>query len=96
MRLGKHLGLFFPWSDGIGTVGIKVGRFYADIFWSDWSSLQNDEGYTSLSCMMAYPSCLLPSGIYLRMPWFQVRSRIVGGGQYYLFFRRFWRGFKRR
>lgn len=81
-------GIYFPWGRGIGTLGIKLGRFYSDLFWSDWP---RDFGE-----VLDSPARLMPAGIYLRAPWFQFRGRIVGGGQYYLRFRQFWRGFRRK
>lgn len=84
-----------PWGDGLGTMGLKVGRFYADIFWSDWSSFLDDDGNFSLRQVISAPSRLIPSGIFVRLPWVCHGERIIGGGGYHFFFRRFWRGFRR-
>jgi hypothetical protein len=95
MRLFNNaIGIFAPWGDGIGTLGIKLGRFYADIFWSNWPMKEVDEEgvVESTYTWRDY----LPSGIYLRAPWFIVGDNLFGGGQYYLWFRRFWRGFQRK
>lgn len=31
------IAFYAPWAQGHGTLGIRIGRFYADLYWG-WSS----------------------------------------------------------
>lgn len=93
--LNGNIGIFFPWADGIGTLGIKLGRFYCDIYWMNWPRPNLDDQDNVAGWDYRW-SDLIPSGIYTRLPWFKAGDRIIGGGQYRLWFKRFWRGFRRQ
>lgn len=91
MNITKNVGIYFPWSTGIGTLGIKLGRAYADIFWMNWSLLSDDSGEMTIRSVVSGWRYLFPSGIYFRLPWVTIRGKLIGGSNGRIYFRRFWR-----
>lgn len=90
MKVGKYFGIFAPWGDGIGTLGIMLGRFYADIFWSNWPmATVDDAGVVEL--YDASWRDYIPSGLYVRLPWCIFRGNVIGGRAFRIYFRRPWR-----